>query len=975
MEKFYKLLFLSIILGLSTTWSYGQITYVNHAAGGANDGTSWLNAYTNLNTAITNTASGEIWVAQGTYKPTTGTDRTISFTLKNNVVIYGGFNGTEVSLSQRDYEDNETIMSGDIGVASDTSDNSYHVIYVNGSVSSINSSAVLDGVTVSGGNAGEGTLPNNQGGGIFLYDNASPTIRNCKVKSNRALVAGGGMSVNSMCDPVIENTIFESNVAYEGGGIYAFTSAMTTSTINIKSCIFKENKGGFSSAFHCSGIDVTITNSLFYENRAGDLLYEDGGTIYAENDNTLSVYNSTIADNRVLLKPLSYSASQTAGIKVASIGTTAEIRNTIFYLNQISDFVQQGYRAFVQPPTATGTVDYCIGKDLPSSPNNTNVNPLFVGAGDYRLQSTSSAINAGDNSEIPVGITTDLDNNDRIYGGTVEIGAYEFGACNYVTNNRIYVDANKMSGTYDGLTWDNAFQDLQDALAFAQSCEAVQEIWVADGTYYPTSGTDRAIAFELKNNLKIYGGFAGNETSLSQRDFQTNISILDGDIGTSADNTDNSYHVVTSTGNDNTAILDGFTIKNGNADLSSGDYNKGAGLYGDGTSMTIQNCTFTANSASHGAGVYQKNTGNSTFTNCIFHTNTTVGFSGGGGAYIRDATSSFTNCLFYENHAYFGGGIYNLNTQITVTNSTFADNTGFHGGGIYSYDTDIQRYTVANCIFWNPSTSSEINRTGFNVTYSIINGGYTGTGNLNQDPLFVDAANDDYALQASSPAVDAGSNAAVPVDITTDLAGFDRIINGTVNMGAFETSNSVLPVELLYFKGEVVENGNLLTWETATEINNEGFEVQRSEDGRNWFNLGFVQGNGTTLENHVYTFIDENPINGTNYYRLKQVDLPATQQAGFNGDFEYSNVIILTSQFIGNQQFTLFPNPVRSELNIANVSQGNILIYNSIGQVVRQFSVTDTQMRIEVSDLENGIYTLKFQKTDGTVVSKQFIKL
>ncbi|NJN78830.1 MAG: T9SS type A sorting domain-containing protein [Saprospiraceae bacterium] len=121
------------------------------------------------------------------------------------------------------------------------------------------------------------------------------------------------------------------------------------------------------------------------------------------------------------------------------------------------------------------------------------------------------------------------------------------------------------------------------------------------------------------------------------------------------------------------------------------------------------------------------------------------------------------------------------------------------------------------------------------------------------------------------------------------------------------------------------------------------------------------------MGNSVYDFTDENPINGTNYYRLKQMD--------FDDHFEYSNVIILTSQFIDNQQLTLFPNPVRNELNLANVSQGNIIIYNSLGQIVRQISVNDSQTMINVSDLENGIYTLKLQKTDGTLISKQFVKL
>ncbi|NJN78829.1 MAG: hypothetical protein HC803_11335 [Saprospiraceae bacterium] len=827
---------------------YGQITYVNHAATGANNGTSWANAYTSLRLAINVTTSGEIWVAQGTYYPATvaNPNRSLSFTLKNNVAIYGGFVGTETARSQRDYENNETIMSGDIGVAGDNTDNTYHVIKVSGSSTAINSSAKLDGFTIKDGNA-----ESNDGGGAAFSSNCNPLISNCTFIDNRGHKGGaisctsstptftnvsfidndcqlfGGAFYSTSHGITFSNCYFEGNYSpIEGGALYFLDLSGLNTTI-IDSCTFliiwlyivvvefrvmvilpsnstfednqatsqDINSGSYGGALYCDG-NFNIINSIFTGNKS----YLYGGAIV--NAANLNIYNSVFHSNKVFIfSGSTYNGNNSGGI-VNGAGQVT-IKNSILYNNStILGLFGGGVSNYYDSNGGTSTIDYCIGQGLPSSPNNFDTNPLFVSNTSYRLQFTSPAINAGDNSAIPSGITTDIGGNNRIFGGTVDIGAYEFEACNYVANNRIYVDVNKTSGLNDGLTWNNAFQDLQDALAFAQSCEAVQEIWVADGTYYPTSGTDRTIAFELKNGLKIYGGFAGNETSLSQRNFRTNISILSGEIGSTGSTSDNSYHVVTSIGNDNTAILDGFTITKGAANLNSNDNNYGAGLYGDGTSAIIQNCTFTGNAATFGAGVYQKNAGNSTFTNCIFHANTTVGLGSGGGAYIRDATSSFTNCLFYKNNGFNGGGIYNFNTQITITNSTFADNSGLHGGGIYSNDTIAQRYTVTNCIFWNNSALTQINRTTFNVTYSIVQGGYTGTGNLNQDPLFVDAANDNYALQASSPAVDAGNNAAIPSGITTDLAGFDRIINGTVNMGAFETSNSVLPVELLYFKGQ-----------------------------------------------------------------------------------------------------------------------------------------------------------------------------
>ena len=163
----------------------------------------------------------------------------------------------------------------------------------------------------------------------------------------------------------------------------------------------------------------------------------------------------------------------------------------------------------------------------------------------------------------------------------------------------IYVDENTPNDD-SGFDWDNAFANLQDALFLASICPNTTEIWVAAGTYYPTTGTDRMAAFVLQNGIAIYGGFAGGETSLSERDWKNNISMLSGDIGTLSDSTDNSYHVVYNNGGgiNATAILDGFTITEGNAD-DLGDDEKGGGIYNEDTSPTIRNCHIMGNHASY----------------------------------------------------------------------------------------------------------------------------------------------------------------------------------------------------------------------------------------------------------------------------------------------------------------------------------------------------------------------------------------
>jgi hypothetical protein len=117
---------------------------------GTGDCSSWVNACI-LQTALTNATGGDdIWVAAGTYKPTTSTSPFMSFVLKNGVAVYGGFDGTESLVTQRDPEINITILSGDIGVEGDNSDNSERVIIA----SNVDNTTILDGFTITGGQVG-----------------------------------------------------------------------------------------------------------------------------------------------------------------------------------------------------------------------------------------------------------------------------------------------------------------------------------------------------------------------------------------------------------------------------------------------------------------------------------------------------------------------------------------------------------------------------------------------------------------------------------------------------------------------------------------------------------------------------------------------------------------------------------------------------------------------------------------------------
>ena len=177
-------------------------------------------------------------------------------------------------------------------------------------------------------------------------------------------------------------------------------------------------------------------------------------------------------------------------------------------------------------------------------------------------------------------------------------------------------------------------------------------------------------------------------------------------------------------------------------------------------------------------------------------------------------------------------------------------------------------------------------------------------------------------------------------------------------------SSVEFPVELLYFKGRSVAEGNLLTWSTASELNNEGFDIERSEDAKSWKSIGFVAGNGTTVAEQEYRFLDAAPLEGVQYYRLKQLD--------FDGQFEYSDIIALAG--FGKLAGTLvYPNPVAEDLIIEN-GIGKASLYNAIGQLIQQVNIQNSRHLLSTVGLAPGIYVLKIEQADGRVFVQQVVK-
>ena len=368
---------------------------------------------------------------------------------------------------------------------------------------------------------------------------------------------------------------------------------------------------------------------------------------------------------------------------------------------------------------------------------------------------------------------------------------------------------------------------------------------MAEGIYTPTVENggrgDRYQSFQLKNAVAVYGGFEPDvgDIRFKHRDWVVHETILSGDLNGDdgsdfANNQENSYHVFyhpEGTDLDGSAILDGFIISGGNANLYVSPHWNGGGMYNEGSSPTLVNCrfagnwaaffggamfnsssspvlnnctfssnasnsggggmfnaggsspvlsdcTFSANSSTSGGGGMFNSVSSPTLTNCSFSANS-AGTAGGGMYNYHSSAPVLINCTFSANSAsQVGGGVFNNASSPALTNCTFSANSaGYSGGAMFNDDSSP---ALTNCILWG-DTPDEVLNTGPEslpvVTYSDIEGGYDGVGNIDKDPRFVDPGSGDFHLETGSRCIDAGNNAA-PYLPPYDFEGDDRVLDG-----------------------------------------------------------------------------------------------------------------------------------------------------------------------------------------------------
>jgi len=482
---------------------------------------------------------------------------------------------------------------------------------------------------------------------------------------------------------------------------------------------------------------------------------------------------------------------------------------------------------------------------------------------------------------------------------------------------KYYVD-NTANGANDGSSWNDAYTNLQDAI----DAYTTGAIWVKEGTYYPSAyavgsqqGT-RDQTFLIAKEVKIYGGFDGTETVLSERNVTTNPTILTGDFNnddnvtittTEPTRQDNAIHVVTVKGDFlRQAVLDGFTISGGNANSTAFDLNcatsqtqqydkrRGAAIFTDpdsagrNVSIKLSNCIIENNSAIGMAVSYSMNPcgANTTITdidfeNTIIRGNYSIDYANifyGASAYGIKRYGSLINCLIYNNETtnqasvmqISANGSHKANLNVQIINTTIANNIS--GTNKFAKFSQAQKLNLFNNIIYNNGSNNTIDLIGAAPTasHNIIQSGQLSGSTSN--PLFTDAANNDFTLQSGSPAIDAGDNNLIPAGIVADLLQNDRIFNTTVDMGCYEYGSS--------------------------------------------------------------------PVAAVN-------------------------------ELTTNLDFTLYPNPVNNTLNIAlDTAISNVAIYNLQGQKVKE----STTEQVNVATLSQGIYLIKIEDENGNTAMKKFIK-
>ena len=748
---------------------------------------------------------------------------------------------------------------------------------------------ILDSIFDSNGIIGQGYL----GGGIY---NSGALVISDTIFSNNFAIRGGGAIYNAG-SLVVTNSTFSGNTAPSahsglgnGGAIYAYKEPIV-----ISNSTFFGNSAQYGGGIYLNRVTLALTNSTFSDNTAtkngGGLLLVGSGILdYSNNIITNSsggdcyLGDGTIGTNSrnfvgdgtcnpdptligdLLLGPLADNGgpTQTMALGLGSLAIDKGDSAACPATDQRGVARPQGDGCDIGAYEVVSLFPGAFGKVSPSDGATGQSSSLTLswasssGADTYEYcldtrdngACDTTWVSTGDQtSATPTGLTAATTYHWQVRAvnadGTTEADGETWWSfttsLSCPAGGVIYVNQGA-SGNNDGSSWDNAFVDLQTPLA---SLNEPCEIWVAAGTYIPHV-SDRAVSFQLKNEVEIYGGFVGTETIRSQRDFETNLTILSGDLlGNDNENitrdeptrAENSYHVLVASATDDTPVLDGFTITGGNANEESYPGTcSGAGLYSDSGSPTLLNLIFSANSACDGGGVANYNGSNPTLENVSFNSN----FADNGGGMANQSASSpaLKSVSFNSNSANHGGGMANYNgSSPTLENASFNSNTAGIGGGMANQSSTP---TLENVSFnsnaaehYGGGISNENNSSSvlINVTFSANSAVHDGGGmyNLGSSPTL------NYVIFNGNTAGNAGGGMLINLASSPTLTDVVFEFNSASNFGggtAIGTDSSPNLMNVTFHANSADYGGGMLNSQNSSPtLTNVTFSGNSAKEG------------------------------------------------------------------------------------------------------------------------------------------------
>ncbi len=453
-----KLTLTALLLLFSSVLFAQSVIYVDPGASGNEDGSSWTDAYTSLDSAIAHYSTGDsIWMTAGVYKPDdAGTSSNI--TLPNGAKIYGSFAGTESHIDDRDIAANQSYFDGDIGTNGTSTDNSRQVLFLSNNTSQV----VVDGFVIRNGYAyiigGSITV----GGGGARISNGKIKFENCEFSDNYTYMRGGALAIYGSSSSVeLINCVFKNNLSNAGtssslgGAIFC-----NAGSLRITKCDFRNNtakQGGAISSFQPS---IYIDRTAFSGNKAAN---GRGGAIDNGSESSLYVYNSLFVGNYAhttgaaiyTSSSLNTKLQRFAGCTFAHNWNNSSSTNYTVYgsdYTSVYNCIVYGNHATKQlynlPPAIEPTIKNCLLEDtitigsgiiygdpgFVSPATGASSTPFDLGSYNYNLSSSSPAVNQGNNTYVYGSYNIALNEVNRIIGGTTDIGAYESPFVTYMVN-------------------------------------------------------------------------------------------------------------------------------------------------------------------------------------------------------------------------------------------------------------------------------------------------------------------------------------------------------------------------------------------------------------------------------------------------------------------------------------------------------------------------------------------------------------